>query len=276
MHHNALCCGRLAKYWCARCLQVYWWHEKYRPRKPKYFNRVHTGYEWNKYNQTHYDHDNPPPKTVQAPPPPTPPLISASRPPALSWLPAPRVSSPQVLREQHFPVPSQLWSVQHTVQAGITGVPRRYLCCGLWPVAGLPRVHTVLISLLHFVSTRITPLTLRRVLAGGQGYKFNIFFPDLIDKQEAPTYECAPDPEAQDGQTCLLRFHAGPPYEDIAFRFAASTPLLPTHPRGVMSDPFPCWARPLLRRNSAPHCEGPERCAGVPVARAFIAITCSA
>lgn len=45
--------------------QVYWWHEKYRPRRPKYFNRVHTGYEWNKYNQTHYDADNPPPKTVQ-------------------------------------------------------------------------------------------------------------------------------------------------------------------------------------------------------------------
>ena len=45
--------------------QVYWWHDKYRPRKPKYFNRVHTGYDWNKYNQTHYDHDNPPPKTVQ-------------------------------------------------------------------------------------------------------------------------------------------------------------------------------------------------------------------
>lgn len=42
--------------------RIYWWHDKYRPRKPKYFNRVHTGYEWNKYNQTHYDHDNPPPK----------------------------------------------------------------------------------------------------------------------------------------------------------------------------------------------------------------------
>ena len=27
--------------------------------------RIHTGYEWNKYNQTHYDHDNPPPKVVQ-------------------------------------------------------------------------------------------------------------------------------------------------------------------------------------------------------------------
>jgi len=43
----------------------YWWQDKYRPRKPRYFNRVRTGYEWNKYNQTHYDHDNPPPKTVQ-------------------------------------------------------------------------------------------------------------------------------------------------------------------------------------------------------------------
>uniref|UniRef100_A0A2N9F969 Splicing factor Cactin n=1 Tax=Fagus sylvatica TaxID=28930 RepID=A0A2N9F969_FAGSY len=43
----------------------YWWHDKYRPRKPKYFNRVHTGYEWNKYNRVHFDHDNPPPKFVQ-------------------------------------------------------------------------------------------------------------------------------------------------------------------------------------------------------------------
>ena len=38
---------------------------KDRPRKPRYFNRVQMGYEWNKYNQTHYDHDNPPPKVVQ-------------------------------------------------------------------------------------------------------------------------------------------------------------------------------------------------------------------
>lgn len=41
------------------------WSGKYRPRKPRYFNRVRMGYEWNKYNQTHYDHDNPPPKVVQ-------------------------------------------------------------------------------------------------------------------------------------------------------------------------------------------------------------------
>ncbi|KAI8615611.1 cactus-binding C-terminus of cactin protein-domain-containing protein [Chytriomyces sp. MP71] len=44
---------------------TYLWQDKYRPRKPRYFNRVHTGYEWNKYNQTHYDSDNPPPKVVQ-------------------------------------------------------------------------------------------------------------------------------------------------------------------------------------------------------------------
>ena len=35
--------------------QTYKWEDKYRPRKPRYFNRVHTGYEWNKYNQTHYE-----------------------------------------------------------------------------------------------------------------------------------------------------------------------------------------------------------------------------
>ncbi|KZT55299.1 hypothetical protein CALCODRAFT_524593 [Calocera cornea HHB12733] len=44
---------------------TYSWEDRYRPRKPRYFNRVHTGYEWNKYNQTHYDVDNPPPKVVQ-------------------------------------------------------------------------------------------------------------------------------------------------------------------------------------------------------------------
>eukprot|EP00741_Cyanophora_paradoxa_P009528 tig00001501_g9228.t1 len=45
--------------------QQYRWEDKYRPRRPRYFNRVHTGFDWNKYNQTHYDHDNPPPKIVQ-------------------------------------------------------------------------------------------------------------------------------------------------------------------------------------------------------------------
>ncbi|KAF9606813.1 hypothetical protein IFM89_029270 [Coptis chinensis] len=92
---------------------VYWWHDQYRPRKPKYFNRVHTGYEWNKHNQTHYDHDNPPPSMVQ-------------------------------------------------------------------------------------------------------GYKFNIFYPDLVDKSKAP--EVILEKDGCNNQTCVIRFHAVPPYEDIAFR----------------------------------------------------------
>ncbi|KAF2884248.1 hypothetical protein ILUMI_21940 [Ignelater luminosus] len=93
--------------------QVYLWSDKYRPRKPRYFNRVHTGFEWNKYNQTHYDMDNPPPKIVQ-------------------------------------------------------------------------------------------------------GYKFNIFYPDLIDKGSTPEYFLTPCPENK--EFAILRFHAGPPYEDIAFK----------------------------------------------------------
>ncbi len=100
------------------------WSGKYRPRKPKYFNRVQMGYEWNKYNQTHYDHDNPPPKVVQ-------------------------------------------------------------------------------------------------------GYKFHIFYPDLIDPTKAPTYKIIREGGRKKGQTmapageedtCIIRFMAGPPYEDIAFR----------------------------------------------------------
>ncbi len=92
---------------------TYEWSDKYRPRKPRYFNRVHTGFEWNKYNQTHYDVDNPPPKIVQ-------------------------------------------------------------------------------------------------------GYKFNIFYPDLIDKRATPQYELVPCGDNSD--FCVLRIHAGPPYEDIAFK----------------------------------------------------------
>lgn len=41
------------------------WSKKYAPQKPKYFNRVQRGYEWNRYNRTHFDEDNPPPSVVQ-------------------------------------------------------------------------------------------------------------------------------------------------------------------------------------------------------------------
>lgn len=49
-----------------------------------------------------------------------------------------------------------------------------------------------------------------------QGYKFNIFYPDLLDKSKAPTYKIERDPQGPD--TVLIRFMAGAPYEDIAFR----------------------------------------------------------
>lgn len=50
-----------------------------------------------------------------------------------------------------------------------------------------------------------------------QGYKFNIFYPYLIDKTKTPSYTL----ERSDTEDmCVIRFHAGPPYEDIAFKIA--------------------------------------------------------
>ena len=40
-----------------------------------------------------------------------------------------------------------------------------------------------------------------------------IFYPDLIDKNQAPTFKIMPDPASPDAATCIIRFHAGPPYE---------------------------------------------------------------
>jgi hypothetical protein len=48
-----------------------------------------------------------------------------------------------------------------------------------------------------------------------QGYKFNVFYPDLLDPSTTPRYTM----EAADTPAfCILRFHGGPPYEDIAFK----------------------------------------------------------
>ena len=35
-------------------------------RKPRYLNRIKTGYEWNKYNQAHYTPEEPPPRRSRA------------------------------------------------------------------------------------------------------------------------------------------------------------------------------------------------------------------
>lgn len=42
-----------------------------------------------------------------------------------------------------------------------------------------------------------------------------MFYPDLIDRQETPKYYLE---KADHPGFAILRFHAGPPYEDIAFK----------------------------------------------------------
>lgn len=48
-----------------------------------------------------------------------------------------------------------------------------------------------------------------------QGYKFNIFYPDLYDKQKTPQYYLS---NTDDPNFCIITFKAGPPYKDIAFK----------------------------------------------------------
>ncbi|KMZ89545.1 hypothetical protein PVBG_03266 [Plasmodium vivax Brazil I] len=81
-------------------------------RKPLYFNRIKTSFDWNKYNKTHYDYENTPPK---------------------------------------------------------------YIC----------------------------------------GYKFNIFYLNLLNKKEKPSWKLHP---TDDESKVLIVFHGGPPYLDIAFQ----------------------------------------------------------
>ncbi|CAF5062648.1 unnamed protein product, partial [Rotaria sp. Silwood1] len=52
-----------------------------------------------------------------------------------------------------------------------------------------------------------------------QGYKFNIFYPDLIDKTKTPSYSLTVCEDNRDFS--ILKFHAGPPYEDIAFKIVS-------------------------------------------------------
>lgn len=49
-----------------------------------------------------------------------------------------------------------------------------------------------------------------------QGYKFNIFYPNLADPLKTPSYRLEADPESQN--TVLIRFIGGAPYRDVAFR----------------------------------------------------------
>lgn len=82
--------------------------------KPKYFNKVRIGFIWSRYNQAHYDEDNPPPKSVQ-------------------------------------------------------------------------------------------------------GYEFNIFYPQLTT-QKTPTFRLEKDKSSTNDDTAIIRFIAGKPYQDLAFK----------------------------------------------------------
>jgi hypothetical protein len=48
------------------------------------------------------------------------------------------------------------------------------------------------------------------------GYRFNIFYPDLMDKSKTPQYRLIPMPGEPDVR--LIVFQAGPPYLDVAFK----------------------------------------------------------
>ena len=54
-----------------------------------------------------------------------------------------------------------------------------------------------------------------------QGYKFNVFYPDLIDPTVTPTYRLErayTERGEADDDYCIIRFVAGAPYEDVAFK----------------------------------------------------------
>ncbi|PWA50513.1 hypothetical protein CTI12_AA331100 [Artemisia annua] len=48
------------------------------------------------------------------------------------------------------------------------------------------------------------------------GYKFDVFYPDLIDGNIPPSYTIEKDGNSV--ETCIIRFHGGLPYQDIAFK----------------------------------------------------------
>lgn len=63
----------------------------------------------------------------------------------------------------------------------------------------------------HYSSANPPPRTV-------QGYSFALFYPRLTSTSPAPTYQLVPDPEDPDRR--LIRFKAGPPYQDLVFRIA--------------------------------------------------------
>eukprot|EP00798_Chlamydomonas_sp_ICE-L_P032164 gene32164-16698_t len=86
------------------------------------------------------------------------------------------------------------------------------------------------------------------------GYQLGVDPPGKVDRKTAPTYEVEADPDNLDNSTCILRFIAGPPYEDIAFRivrkeweYSHKRGFKCTFERGILHLYFN-FARPRYRR----------------------------
>ena len=47
------------------------------------------------------------------------------------------------------------------------------------------------------------------------GYRFNIFYPNLVDKTKTPKFYLQ---RSETPDMCIIRFESGAPYEDIAFK----------------------------------------------------------
>lgn len=64
------------------------------------------------------------------------------------------------------------------------------------------------------------------------GYRFNLYYPDLLDKKKPPNYQISPDVTEE---FRILKFSAGTPYADIAFRIV-NKPWDVCHRRGFRVD----------------------------------------
>jgi hypothetical protein len=100
-------------------------------------------------------------------------------------------------------------------------------------------------------------------LTAWQGYKFNIFYPDLLNPTEAPKYFFEDDPNGS-RDTMILRFNAGPPYEDIAFRWLPDPLPVPNGCFGKLETHYATnsmyWKR-LEKQHSCPVKGGARWCA---------------
>ena len=60
----------------------------------------------------------------------------------------------------------------------------------------------------HYDNVNLPPKTIN-------GYRFNIFYPNLVDKTKTPKFYLE---RSETPDMCIIRFESGAPYEDVAFK----------------------------------------------------------